>query len=210
MGHALHQASRNSCSAAIHGARAPVAGPPASEPARVQPDRHPARDHRHRRSGTSGAGRGLPIARMLGLARKSIPTYATAITVRPTPERPMTRPGCGCGRAIAGSRSSSGKVPYWTSRGSGRSVSRRPDFTLFQDAGGFYAWTEAQRVGYVLDELGMPLRSGAVRAGHRVRRRSAIEPIEVGTPSWPTGPDHRLARPTPPVVHGMRVATNER
>ena len=29
-----------------------------------------------------------------------------------------------------------------------------PDFTLFQDAGGFYAWTEAQTVGYVLDELG--------------------------------------------------------
>ena len=34
-----------------------------------------------------GKAAGLPIARMLGLARTTIPTYATAITVNPTPEQ---------------------------------------------------------------------------------------------------------------------------
>jgi len=102
-----------------------------------------------------GKAAGLPIARMLGLARETIPTYATAITVRPTPEQVYAEAQR---RVREGYRGF--KIQFWD--GPDRDIPRfhaareavGPDFPLFQDAGGFYSWTEALRAGYVLDELG--------------------------------------------------------
>ena len=102
-----------------------------------------------------GKAAGLPIARMLGLARESIPTYATAITVRPTPDQVFDEAQR---RVREGYRGF--KIQFWD--GPDRDIPRfhaareavGPDFPLFQDAGGFYSWTEALRAGYVLDELG--------------------------------------------------------
>lgn len=102
-----------------------------------------------------GKAAGLPIARMLGLARTTIPTYATAITVNPTPEQVYEEARLRVRQGYRGF-----KVQFWD--GLARDIPRfraareavGPDFPLFQDAAGFYSWTEALGAGYVLDELG--------------------------------------------------------
>jgi L-alanine-DL-glutamate epimerase-like enolase superfamily enzyme len=101
-----------------------------------------------------GKAAGLPIARMLGLARSSIPTYATAITVNPTPEQVYEEAQLRVQQGYRGF-----KIQFWDGldadiprfRAAREAVG--PAFPLFQDAAGFYSWTEALGAGYVLDEL---------------------------------------------------------
>ena len=97
---------------------------------------------------------GQPIAELLGLARRTIPTYATAITVNPTPEQVFEEAQLRVAQGYRGF-----KIQFWDGldldiprfRAAREAVG--PDFPLFQDAAGFYSWTEALGAGYVLDEL---------------------------------------------------------
>lgn len=101
-----------------------------------------------------GKAAGLPIARMLGLARTTIPTYATAITVNPTPEEVYEETKLRIRQGYRGF-----KIQFWD--GLERDIPRfraareaaGPDFPLFQDAAGFYTWTEAVAAGHELDRL---------------------------------------------------------
>jgi L-alanine-DL-glutamate epimerase-like enolase superfamily enzyme len=101
-----------------------------------------------------GKAAGLPIARLLGLARTTIPTNATAITVNPTPEQVYEEAQLRVRQGYRGF-----KIQFWD--GLERDIPRfraareavGPVFPLFQDAAGFYSWTEALGAGYALDEL---------------------------------------------------------
>jgi L-alanine-DL-glutamate epimerase-like enolase superfamily enzyme len=101
-----------------------------------------------------GRAAGLPIARMLGLARTTIPTYATAITVEPTPEQVYAEAQLRVRQGYRGF-----KIQFWD--GLDRDLPRfraareavGPDFPLFQDAAGFYSWTQAVEAGHELDRL---------------------------------------------------------
>jgi L-alanine-DL-glutamate epimerase-like enolase superfamily enzyme len=102
-----------------------------------------------------GKAAGQPIATMLGLARTEIPCYATAITVNPTPEQVFNEARLRVAQGYRGF-----KIQFWD--GLDRDIPRfraareavGPEYPLFEDAAGFYSWTEALGAGYVLDELG--------------------------------------------------------
>ena len=137
------------------GARASLAGPAAPEPPRVQPDRHAPGRRSTSRSGTSAARPPASPSRGCSASRAStIPTYATAITVNPTPEQVYEEAQLRVRQGYRGF-----KIQFWD--GLERDIPRfraareavGPDFPLFQDAAGFYSWTEALGAGYVLDEL---------------------------------------------------------
>jgi L-alanine-DL-glutamate epimerase-like enolase superfamily enzyme len=101
-----------------------------------------------------GRAADLPIARLLGLARTEIPTYATAITVNPTPEQVFEEAQLRVRQGYRGF-----KIQFWDGldldiprfRAAREAVG--PDFPLFQDAAGFYSWTEAVAAGHELDDL---------------------------------------------------------
>ena len=97
---------------------------------------------------------GMPIATMLGTARKRIGAYATARTIEPTPEAVFEE---------ARTRKEEGyhafKVQFWD--GLARDIPRYraareavgPDYPLMQDAAGMYSYAEALAVGKVLGDL---------------------------------------------------------
>jgi len=97
---------------------------------------------------------GMPIATMLGTARKRIGAYATARTIEPTPEAVFEE---------ARTRKEQGyhafKVQFWD--GLARDIPRYraareavgPDYPLMQDAAGMYSYAEALAVGKVLSDL---------------------------------------------------------
>ena len=97
---------------------------------------------------------GMPIATMLGTARKRIGAYATARTIEPTPEAVFEE---------ARTRKEQGyhafKVQFWD--GLARDIPRYraareavgPDYPLMQDAAGMYSYAEALAVGKVLGDL---------------------------------------------------------
>ena len=156
MGHVLHQAYGRF-----------LLGRDVGEPERVWQDLRRQNRHEYNLTDTllgtidialwdiRGKAAGLPIARLLGLARTTIPTYATAITVNPTPEQVFEEARLRVRQGYRGF-----KIQFWD--GLDRDIPRfraareavGPDFPLFQDAAGFYSWMEALGAGYVLDELG--------------------------------------------------------
>ena len=97
---------------------------------------------------------GMPIATMLGTARKRIGAYATARNIEPTPEAVFEE---------ARTRKEQGyhafKVQFWD--GLARDIPRYraareavgPDYPLMQDAAGMYSYAEALAVGKVLGDL---------------------------------------------------------
>ena len=97
---------------------------------------------------------GMPIATMLGTARKRIGAYATARNIEPTPEAVFEE---------ARTRKEEGyhafKVQFWD--GLARDIPRYraareavgPDYPLMQDAAGMYSYAEALAVGKVLGDL---------------------------------------------------------
>lgn len=97
---------------------------------------------------------GMPIATMLGTARKWIGAYATARNIEPTPEAVFEE---------ARTRKEQGyhafKVQFWD--GLARDIPRYraareavgPDYPLMQDAAGMYSYAEALAVGKVLGDL---------------------------------------------------------
>jgi L-alanine-DL-glutamate epimerase-like enolase superfamily enzyme len=98
---------------------------------------------------------GLPIATMLGVARTRVPAYATARTIRPTPEQVFEE---------ARRRKSDGyhgfKIQFWD--GLDADVPRfhaareavGPDYPLMEDAAGMYSYAQALAAGRVLERLG--------------------------------------------------------
>ncbi|TMG25232.1 MAG: mandelate racemase/muconate lactonizing enzyme family protein [Chloroflexi bacterium] len=97
----------------------------------------------------------VPIAGLLGLARRTVPTYATARTIDPSPDQVYEE-----AKAIKAAGFRGFKVQFWN--GLERDLPRfraareavGPDFTLMQDAGGAYSYLEALEAGRVLEELG--------------------------------------------------------
>lgn len=101
-----------------------------------------------------GKAAGMPIATMLGTARKRIGAYATARNIEPTPEAVFEE---------ARTRKEEGyhafKVQFWD--GLARDIPRYraareavgPDYPLMQDAAGMYSYAEALAVGKVLGDL---------------------------------------------------------
>lgn len=97
---------------------------------------------------------GMPIATMLGTARKRIGAYATARTIEPTPEAVFEE-----ARARKEEGYHAFKVQFWD--GLARDIPRYraareavgPDYPLMQDAAGMYSYAEALAVGKVLGDL---------------------------------------------------------
>jgi L-alanine-DL-glutamate epimerase-like enolase superfamily enzyme len=97
---------------------------------------------------------GRPIAELLGLARTSVPCYATARSIAPTPERVFEEART---RRAEGFRGF--KVQFWD--GLERDIPRfraaregvGDGFPLMQDAGGGYSFTDALAAGRVLEQL---------------------------------------------------------
>ena len=102
----------------------------------------------------AGKVAGLPIAKMLGLARTKVGCYATARTQNPTPEQVFKE---------ARQRKAEGyqgfKIQFWD--GLDRDIPRfraareavGDDYPLMQDAAGMYSYTEALAAGKVLGDL---------------------------------------------------------
>ena len=103
----------------------------------------------------AGKVAGLPIAKLLGMAREKIPAYATARSIRPVPETVFNE---------AKSRKEEGyhgfKIQFWDGldldiprfRAAREAVG--DDYPLMQDAAGMYTWTEALAAGRELGRLG--------------------------------------------------------
>lgn len=97
---------------------------------------------------------GMPIATMLGTARKRIGAYATARNIEPTPEAVFEE-----ARARKEEGYHAFKVQFWD--GLARDIPRYraareavgPDYPLMQDAAGMYSYAEALAVGKVLGDL---------------------------------------------------------
>src|SRR3954453_666839 len=96
-----------------------------------------------------------PIAVLLGLAREKVPAYATARSIRPTPETVFNE---------AKQRKADGyhafKIQFWDGldldiprfRAARDAVG--PDYPLMQDGAGMYSWTQALEAGRELGRLG--------------------------------------------------------
>lgn len=101
-----------------------------------------------------GKAAGMPIATMLGTARKRIGAYATARNIEPTPEAVFEE-----ARARKEEGYHAFKVQFWD--GLARDIPRYraareavgPDYPLMQDAAGMYSYAEALAVGKVLGDL---------------------------------------------------------
>src|SRR6201999_1319094 len=86
--------------------------------------------------------------------REKIPAYKTASSIRPKPETTFNE-----AKRVVAQGYHGFKIQFWDGlaldvprfRAAREAVG--PDFPLFQDAAGFYSWTEALGAGYVLDEL---------------------------------------------------------
>jgi len=101
-----------------------------------------------------GKASGLPIATMLGLARTRVPTYATARAIKPTPEVVFEEAQR---RQAEGFRGFKVQFDAGLSLDEPRFRAAReavgPGFPLMEDGSGLYSFTEAVRVGEVLEEL---------------------------------------------------------
>ncbi len=103
----------------------------------------------------AGKVAGLPIAKMLGMAREKIPAYATARSIRPKPETVFNE---------AKQRKAEGyhgfKIQFWDGldldiprfRAAREAVG--DDYPLMQDAAGMYSFTQALAAGRELGRLG--------------------------------------------------------
>jgi L-alanine-DL-glutamate epimerase-like enolase superfamily enzyme len=101
-----------------------------------------------------GKALGVPIAVLLGLARRTVPAYATARTINPVPEQVFEE-----AKRIRAAGYRAFKVQFWD--GLARDIPRfraaregvGPDFPLMQDAAGGYNYLQALEAGRVLEEL---------------------------------------------------------
>ena len=146
-----------------------------------------------------GKAVGLPVAKMLGLAREKIPAYATARNIEPTPEQVFEE---------ASERKAQGyhafKIQFWD--GLDRDIPRfraareavGDDFPLMQDAAGMYTYSQAIAAGKVLGELNYTWFEEPIPDRNLFLLRELTEQLDVPILAGETSRVHELAE-------GMRM-----
>ena len=140
-----------------------------------------------------------PIAKLLGMARDKVPAYATATSVRPSPETVYNE---------AKRRKEQGfhgfKVQFWDGldkdiprfRAAREAVGH--EFPLMQDAAGMYSYTEALEAGRELGRLGYYWFEEPIPDRQLFQLKRLTDDLEVPILSGETSRVHELAE-------GMRM-----